>query len=462
LPGPLTPPVTASGRVFVAARDEHTIYALDADTGDVDWSFTAGARIDSPPTLYKGQVLFGCTDGYLYCVTFEKGELDWRFRAAPAERRIMIEDQLESAWPVNGSVLVVNDVVYCAAGRSSMLDGGIWLYGLRPATGELLYETRVNTLKKVRDDYQGTPMVPAYAMEGTHSDILVSEGDSIFMGTMQFDFRLKTKPTPIIMDVEKKAVGLDISKAEYTSPNAQMKKDGYEKYLALAGNWWIERTWPKFTAELEKTYGGRSMGDRATGRHLAPTAGFLDDSWFNRTYWMYSDNWPGFYHAHRGAKTGQFLVVGPERTYALQAFHERNRESPLFTPQTKGYLLIADRNDSEPVLDFRTRGATKGLGYTRTQPPVWHRWIKARVRGMVKAGPTLFVAGAPDVVDPQDPYASFEGRKGAKVLAINAEDGRTLKQLDVDTPPVFDGLIAAYGKLFMCTTKDEVVCFTGK
>jgi len=81
---------------------------------------------------------------------------------------------------------------------------------------------------------------------------------------------------------------------------------------------------------------------------------------------------------------------------------------------------------------------------------------------MVKAGPTLFVAGVPDVVDPQDPYASFEGRKGAKVLAVNAEDGRTLKQLDVDAPPVFDGLIAAYGKLFMCTTKDEVVCFTGK
>jgi len=246
LPGPLTPPVAASGRVFVAARDEHTIYALDADTGNVNWSFIAGARIDSPPTLYKGKVLFGCTDGYLYCVTFEKGELDWRFRAAPAERRIMIEDQLESVWPVSGSVLVVNDVVYCAAGRSSMVDGGIWLYVLRPATGELQYETRVNTLKKARDDYQGTPVVPAYTMEGTHSDILVSEGDSIFMGTMQFDFRLKTKPTPIIMDVEKKTVGMDISKAEYTSPNEEMKKDGYEKYRALAGNWWIERTWPKF------------------------------------------------------------------------------------------------------------------------------------------------------------------------------------------------------------------------
>jgi len=113
-------------------------------------------------------------------------------------------------------------------------------------------------------------------------------------------------------------------------------------------------------------------------------------------------------------------------------------------------------------LDFKTRGSTKGLGYTRTKPPVWHRWINVRVRGMVTAGPTLFVAGAPDVVDPQDPYASFEGREGAKVLVLNADDGSILKQLDIDAPPVFDGLIAAYGKLFMCTTKDEVVCFAGK
>ena len=46
--------------------------------------------------------------------------------------------QLESAWPVSGSVLVLDDQVYAAAGRSSFLDGGIFLYCLDPATGKLL------------------------------------------------------------------------------------------------------------------------------------------------------------------------------------------------------------------------------------------------------------------------------------------------------------------------------------
>ena len=39
-------------------------------------------------------------------------------------------------WPVHGSVLVENDTVYFAAGRSSFLDGGIYLFGLDVATGQ--------------------------------------------------------------------------------------------------------------------------------------------------------------------------------------------------------------------------------------------------------------------------------------------------------------------------------------
>jgi outer membrane protein assembly factor BamB len=51
LKGKLTAPVAAGGKVFVAKPDAHTIYALDAKTGDVSWRFSAGGRIDSPPTI---------------------------------------------------------------------------------------------------------------------------------------------------------------------------------------------------------------------------------------------------------------------------------------------------------------------------------------------------------------------------------------------------------------------------
>jgi hypothetical protein len=221
---------------------------------------------------------------------------------------------------------------------------------------------------------------------------------------------------------------------------------------------WIERTQKSLVTELREKYGGWNLGDRRMGRHVFSTAGFLDDAWYNRTCWMYSETWPGFYLAHRGAKTGQLLVVGPEKTYAVQAFPTRNLQSPQFTPGGKGYLLFADRNDNEPVLSAQTRGTTKGWGFTRTEPPVWHQWVPVRIRAMVLAGPNLFVAGPPDVVPEEDPMAAFEGRKGAVLRVHAAADGKTLGERTLAAPPVFDGLIAAGGRLVLCTTDGRVVC----
>jgi len=98
LDGPLTTPVVAAGMVFIARPDAHTLYALSARTGEVQWKFTADGRIDSPPTIYHGLALFGSKDGYAYCLRASDGQLVWRFLAAPADRRIACFDQIESAW----------------------------------------------------------------------------------------------------------------------------------------------------------------------------------------------------------------------------------------------------------------------------------------------------------------------------------------------------------------------------
>jgi len=147
LGGEITPPVIADGRLVVAIKDAHRVCCLDASDGKPQWTFTAGGRIDSPPTFHGGTVLFGCRDGWVYCLRASDGQLAWRFRAAPEERRIVVESQVESAWPVHGSVLVLGGTVYCTAGRSSFLDGGIRLYGLDPATGKVLHETCTETVR---------------------------------------------------------------------------------------------------------------------------------------------------------------------------------------------------------------------------------------------------------------------------------------------------------------------------
>ncbi|MHC4119418.1 MAG: outer membrane protein assembly factor BamB family protein, partial [Planctomycetota bacterium] len=337
LKGKLTPPVLSADRVYVAAKNEHTLYVFGAKDGRTLWNYTAGGRIDSPPTIFGGLVLFGSADGCVYCLRASDGELVWRFRAAPCDQQIVAFGQLESPWRVHGSILLKDGVAYCTAGRSTYLDGGIRVFGLDPATGTVMHETCLDTWSRTRKDAAGKPFIPAYHMEGALSDVLVSEGDYIYMGQYKLDRTLARQKVPYIMsDPDNKVVGMDLMDKPFTEGMESQAK--YEKVQ----HDWQWRVHKQMMEDYNKKYGGTSMGDRKMGLHVSSVSGFLDDSWFNRTFWTYSTSWPGYYIAHRGAKTGQLLVVGPSRTFAVQGYPSRNLQSPEFTPANKGYLLLAD------------------------------------------------------------------------------------------------------------------------
>ena len=181
----LTAPTVAGGKVFVASVDEHRLCALDAETGRRAWSFTAGARVDSPPTLDRAQAIFGCRDGHVYCVRATDGALVWRVRAATRPRLLVADAQLESAWPVHGSVLVQGGVVYLTAGRSSYLDGGIDLCRVDPNTGKLMSRTPIYS-PDPRTGRQPPHSAPA-VMPGARSDILSGDGGHVYLRDMVFD-----------------------------------------------------------------------------------------------------------------------------------------------------------------------------------------------------------------------------------------------------------------------------------
>ncbi|MBA4386693.1 MAG: hypothetical protein C0404_01860 [Verrucomicrobia bacterium] len=136
----LTAPVVSGGLVFVGIADAHQVVACNVTNGAVQWSYTAGGRLDVPPTIYGGKCYFGARDGWVYCLNAGDGKFVWRFRCAPAEKKIAAFGQLESSWPVTGGVLVDNGVVCAVAGRSSALDDGdVRVYGLDPQTGRMLW-----------------------------------------------------------------------------------------------------------------------------------------------------------------------------------------------------------------------------------------------------------------------------------------------------------------------------------
>lgn len=309
LGGRLTAPVIAGGTVFVAKVDEHTLYALDEASGEEKWKFTAGARIDSPPTIDQGRAVFGATDGWVYCLRAADGELIWRYRAAPLDRRTMAYEQLESLWPVHGSVLVRENEVYCVAGRSNFLDGGLRLIRLNLETGEklsenIMDETNPDTGNNLQEKLQILQMPVGLP------DILSFDGRHIFMKSQKFD-----------LEGNRLEIG----------PN-----DG------------------DFATQASK--------QRGEDAHIFAPMGFLDDTWFHRSYWVMGQSFAGghggYYQAGRFAPSGRLLVNGNGYTFG----YGRKPEYLRWTTTLEHQLFAAEPNPPEIPEGFLKKKGGGGSG----------------------------------------------------------------------------------------------------
>ena len=422
LSGKLTQPAVVAGKVFVAEVDQHTVHAFDAETGKSLWKFIAGGRVDSTPTYHDGTLLFGANDGSVYCLGASTGELVWRFTAAPNNRRIIAFGQVESPWPVHGSVLVMNGLAYVVAGRSTLIDGGAHFFALEPRTGQVVHYSHA---EQPAPDLK-TDIGEHFAMDGSNIDVLTTDGGHIFCMQEMFDAELNR----------------------------------------------IETEW-------NTRYGDRYLG----GNHLMATGGMLDDTGFNRLFWTYGNRWPGFHFMMMAPKSGNLLVFDEEQTWATKWFVERNIHSPLFYPETTGYLLFCDKNTTKPFIvgdpdapkpikwlpdtlmepyDYDGRRITnryddfsievdKGAGFTRGTPAVWQEYVPVRIEAMALAADTLFAAGPPDILDPNDALAALEGRRGGILLAIDPTTGKELRRAEIPSPPQFDGMSVADNSLYLVT-----------
>ncbi len=388
----LTAPTVAQGKVFVASVDEHRIFALDADSGQSIWRFTAGARVDSPPTLYQGRAVFGCRDGYVYSLRASDGELAWRLRIARDGRRIVASGQLESASPVLGSVLVQNGVAYATAGRSSYLDGGIDLYRLEPETGRTLSRTPIYS-PDPETGKQPKQFAPA-AMPGARADILTGDGSYIYLRDMVFD---------------KRGVGLPEGKS-----------------------------------------------------HLFTLTDFIDDSWAHRSYWIFGTHCSistGCSGRDRNLIFGRLLVFDESRIYGYgrRQIHWSNQF------QDGAYRLFAVKRDEGTA----QTSASSRRGEARLSPAVelWTKPVTIQVRAMVLTDKVLFVAGPP--AEAGNGPAGRDENKGALrkespglLMAISVSDGTELAQYQLDSSPVFDGMAAAYGRLYISMEDGSLLCLT--
>jgi len=96
---------------------------------------------------------------------------------------------------------------------------------------------------------------------------------------------------------------------------------------------------------------------------------------------------------------------------------------------------------------------------------------------MLVADDKMFIAGPPDIVkaeadqneqalvleNPREALDAWRGKKGGVILwAVSTEDGSRLAQYKLDAQPVFDGMAATNGKLYIAQKDGKVLCLAGR
>ena len=112
----LSSPVLAGGLVEFGSGDHH-VYALDAATGVLRWTFATGDVVHATPAVVDGVLYVGSWDRNLYALDARTGSLVWRFQTGD-------DQKLHNQIGIASSAAVVDGVVLfgCRDGHFYALD----------------------------------------------------------------------------------------------------------------------------------------------------------------------------------------------------------------------------------------------------------------------------------------------------------------------------------------------------
>jgi len=374
----ITAPVISGNSLFLGCQDSRRVMSLNAGTGEQQWSFYAEGRLDTPPTVHGDSLFFGTDYGYVYCLDTRGGGLRWRFNANPQYRQIVNHERIESAWPVNGSVIADKGAIYFHCGRFSFMDGGLVFYKLDAAAGEVLLQKEI-----LHTDLSTTT--------GTATDLLVCDGNRIYLKNLSLEA---------------------------------------DDFALNQGQW--------------KLFGGNRTFPVSI---FGAVNGFLDDSMFDRSGW----------HLQGLNTLGKIMVYDESTAYWLQWKPQKDTWHNLIHKlgEHQYTLCSASRGPATKA----PRGGKKGK---KQQLLKWQTAVPVRVNSLVLTKNALVCAGTPSSDDPGQFLKGFEGKLGGQLQVRDPQSGELLCEHALPSSPVWDGMAAANGSLFISMKNGDVQCFSHK
>ncbi len=207
-------------------------------------------------------------------------------------------------------------------------------------------------------------------------------------------------------------------------------------------------------------------GEKPKTATIITNAGLLDDCWGHRHKWSWT--------LGGGDVFGNLLAFNDKTAYGVQAYYTFLKHDQSMHPGTHtghlhqkyaryteeqfpiGTRIFAQENKKEKITELGKKQRRK----LSSNSHKWNRKTLVQFRAMVLADNFLFGAGWKDSVkiSEKNPYSENE----PSLCVISTADGGTLKEYPLKAEPVFDGMAAAYGKLYLALKDGSVLCLGGK
>ncbi|MHC4439495.1 MAG: hypothetical protein ACYS3S_19230 [Planctomycetota bacterium] len=186
--------------------------------------------------------------------------------------------------------------------------------------------------------------------------------------------------------------------------------------------------------------------------HLFSSAGYLDDTWWHRTYlqigYQMSGGYGGWGTAGNQHISGRALVRDENRAYGFGRKEYTITGSHLGL-QSEYHLFAADTELIREKQKNKKRPPKTKVKY------FWSKAIPFYPRAMILAGETLFLAGPSEILD----FNSEEPAGEIWLWAVSTEDGTKKAEYKLKTAPVYDSFAAAGGNLYFSTVEDRIECY---
>ena len=116
-------PAVVNGVVYIGSMDDY-VYALDASTGSLIWSYLTGGVLESSPAVVNGLVFIGSHDGNVYALNASTGSQIWTYK---------------TVFGSSSSPVVADGVVYIGSEDSAV-------YALNASTGTQIWSFKTTAI----------------------------------------------------------------------------------------------------------------------------------------------------------------------------------------------------------------------------------------------------------------------------------------------------------------------------